>query len=372
MSLQFIDIVFFIAAFQFSLISFFLIIHKKGKQLSNKILSAFLFSKALSIISYIIIRSGIRSGILYLSLIGAAFSLLYGPLLYLYTKSLLYRDFSLKKSHFAHFFPFIFFLFYMTINFYFSTTSNEGNLITLSEIFNMQKILIFNGFYYLQTFVYIIAAINTLRIYRSEIKKTFSSIKNINISWLSFVLSGFFLIWSIELTRFIGRITIRTNNIFLTFLSIILIFLFANYIVYRGLKQHEIFSGIEEKPKYEKSTLTERDSKHHLTKLKSYMERNKPFLNPCLTIHELAKSLSIKSRHLSQVINGQLNQSFFDFINKYRVEESKRYILNPSNDHMTILQVIFEVGFNSKTAFNRAFKKHTGMTPTEFKKLHRI
>lgn len=260
----------------------------------------------------------------------------------------------------------------MIINFYFYTTSNEGNLITLNEIFNLQKILIYNGFYYLQTFIYIFVATNTLRIYRSEIKQTFSSIKIINISWFSYILSGFLLIWAIDFTRFIGRVTTRADNIFLGFLSLILIFLFANYIVYRGLKQPEIFLRIEERPKYEKSTLTERDNKHYLTKLKSCMEKEKLYLNPCLTIHELAKSLSIPSRHLSQVINEQLNQSFFDFINKYRVEEFKRYILNPSNDHMTILQIIFEVGFNSKTAFNRAFKKHTGMAPIEFKKLHRI
>jgi AraC-like DNA-binding protein len=98
------------------------------------------------------------------------------------------------------------------------------------------------------------------------------------------------------------------------------------------------------------------------------MEIEKPYLIPSITINELAKKLLIQSRHLSQVTNESLKQSFFDFINSYRVEEAKQIMLDSSSGKRTILQVLFGVGFNSKSAFNSAFKKHTRMIPTEFKK----
>ncbi len=79
-----------------------------------------------------------------------------------------------------------------------------------------------------------------------------------------------------------------------------------------------------------------------------------------------------KARFELEDINEYLNKSFFDFINSYRIEEAKHYLLNSSKDFSTILEVSYEVGFNSEATFNHAFKKHTGMNPTEFKRLHHI
>ena len=100
------------------------------------------------------------------------------------------------------------------------------------------------------------------------------------------------------------------------------------------------------------------------------MEEEKPFLVPAISIDELGQKTGISSRDLSQIINERLGCNFFDFINRYRVEESKRLLLDPSGGKKNILNILFEAGFNSKAAFNRAFKKHEGTSPSEFRKLH--
>ena len=176
----------------------------------------------------------------------------------------------------------------------------------------------------------------------------------------------YFIIW---------RTTYSFLSEILNFVSLIITFVFANIIVYKGLNYPEVLSGIESKQltkKYEKSLLLKSDKERYLKKLIFYMEKEKPYLMPSLTIDELADRLSIPSRQLSQVINESLNRNFFDFVNSYRIEEIKRILLDPLSDKKTILEMLFEAGFNSKAAFNRAFKKHAGMNPTEFRKNHQI
>lgn len=98
------------------------------------------------------------------------------------------------------------------------------------------------------------------------------------------------------------------------------------------------------------------------------MASNKPFLAPELTLDQLALQLSLRPRVLSQVINDRLGQNFYDFINRYRIQEASRLLTNPKDRKITILEVLYEVGFNSKSSFNTLFKKYTGLTPSEFKK----
>ena len=100
------------------------------------------------------------------------------------------------------------------------------------------------------------------------------------------------------------------------------------------------------------------------------MAVKKPFLDSELTLEQLASQLNIKPRVLSQVINESLKIIFFDFINQFRIKAARRLLTNPKDKKITILEVLYEVGFNSKSSFNTVFKKYTGLTPVEFKKKH--
>jgi AraC-like DNA-binding protein len=96
--------------------------------------------------------------------------------------------------------------------------------------------------------------------------------------------------------------------------------------------------------------------------------QNKPYLNHLLTLDNLASQLSMGSRNLSSIINRHFGKNFFEFINYYRVEESKRLLLLEENKTVTMLDIMDKAGFNSKATFNTFFKKLVGVTPTQFRK----
>jgi len=97
------------------------------------------------------------------------------------------------------------------------------------------------------------------------------------------------------------------------------------------------------------------------------MNLSRPYLNPDLTLPQLATEIGISTHLLSQVINEHFKLNFFDFINQYRVEAFKEKIVNSKYGNYSILGIALECGFNSKSAFNRIFKKYTGLTPSQYK-----
>jgi AraC-like DNA-binding protein len=97
------------------------------------------------------------------------------------------------------------------------------------------------------------------------------------------------------------------------------------------------------------------------------MTSDKPFLNQDLTLQKLAERLKTSSHNLSEVINTRMHQSYYDFINQYRVEEFKNRLTDPESKRYNLLSIAFDSGFQSKGTFNSIFKKFTGMTPSEYK-----
>ncbi|HTF80912.1 MAG TPA: AraC family transcriptional regulator, partial [Cytophagales bacterium] len=98
--------------------------------------------------------------------------------------------------------------------------------------------------------------------------------------------------------------------------------------------------------------------------------KDKLYKTEGLSIKELAEKSGFQSYLVSQAINSVLNKTFFELVNEYRIEESKRLLTNPAYNHLSLVGIGFEAGFNSKTTFNSLFKKHTGFTPSEYKKNH--
>jgi AraC-like DNA-binding protein len=135
--------------------------------------------------------------------------------------------------------------------------------------------------------------------------------------------------------------------------------------VFHRLRVKQIL--IKERKKYEKARLPSEYADKYLEKLLQFMKDDKPYLDSEISLQGLSKRLAIPEHHLSQVINERLNRNFYNFINHYRLEEAKRILTDPGN-RLTIIEIAFQVGFNSKSAFNRAFKQHTNMTPSDFKK----
>jgi ligand-binding sensor domain-containing protein/AraC-like DNA-binding protein len=122
------------------------------------------------------------------------------------------------------------------------------------------------------------------------------------------------------------------------------------------------------KIKYKNSLLNPLYVDQYLKKLNYFMEVEKVFRDETISLQSLSEKLSIPPYRLSQIINEKLNKGFSDFINTYRIEEAKKLLTHPKWGEQKILSIAFEVGFNTKAAFNYVFKKYTGMTPTQYKK----
>jgi AraC-like DNA-binding protein len=202
----------------------------------------------------------------------------------------------------------------------------------------------------------------------------YSTIHHLNLGWLELVIYAFLSMWLIDFAHFLVRNKIGISpevSGYLTFISIAINFVFANLVIYRGLKQPYQFFGIEKelpKTKSDSNMISDEECKIYLEKLFSYMSAEKPYLISTLTIKELSERLEMNPRILSRIINEKKHQNFFDFINSYRIDDAKMILSNPAKRKMTILEVLYDVGFNSKSVFNTTFKKYTGVTPTEYRK----
>ncbi len=285
---------------------------------------------------------------------------LIGPLIYLYVKVLINSHTALNIKDFWHFLPFVILLLVSVPLYINSLVKNES-------IFFLQLIA---DTIIIHILIYTALCIKLLRSHSQKIKESYSSIDKINFNWLRFLILalGFLLIAS-----FIEYLTLpktKTWNYDWLIISILM------YIIgYAGLRQPEIFSGKPEinldektpKKKYEKSTLTEEMTEKYLQKLKLYIENEKPYLKNDLTLPELSEELLIPVHSLSQIINEQFNQNFFEFINSYRVEEAKKLIRQPDKQNINLASIAFESGFNSVSSFNSAFKKFAGVTPSHYR-----
>ena len=105
-----------------------------------------------------------------------------------------------------------------------------------------------------------------------------------------------------------------------------------------------------------------------MKELLEYMKTQKPWKNAELTIAQLADQLKMDTESLSEILNSTLHRNFFDFINRYRVDEFKRLCRLKENRKLTLIALAYDAGFNSKSTFNRVFKNITGITPGEFYK----
>lgn len=364
------DILTIITAFLLLFFSVFLFSQKGEKRTGNLLLAGFLLCHAVYFIVFILLRAKPALRIKAPMIFGwiYLFDLLIGPLIYFYTRLLAFKNFRFNKQKAVHLIPAALFLAYLPMRYIYLAGTFKSNIYQSAEMFFLWEQIIFTAAFHILLVIYAFASLGVLKHYTIEIKKVFSSIEQINLSWLRFVLFSFGTIWFIVVLNALIVVTWKSQIPFFRYIMVLWVFAAVNIMVFRSLKQPQLFTKIREKPKYEKSTLTPAEAQEYLKQLNDYMKNEKPYLIPALTIENLSKKTSIPARHLSQLINDQLDKNFFDFINSYRVEEAKKYLEIAPKKRMTNLQILYEVGFNSKAAFNRAFRKHMGMSPTEFKK----
>jgi len=304
--------------------------------------------------------------------------LLHGPFLYLYITSLINPLEELNYNKLIHFIPFVLFNSYLFAASFFPETSAGIRLDHAGS--SHDSLLLFNGFLILTALsgpIYFLLSIKLFKKFDINIFNNFSSAEAINLDWLRKLVYIFGLVWTLLMVAAsIHHVFNLYSWIFCTDGIFLSLSIFIILIGYFGLKQKDIFLNpgkesfvLKQLPeKYSGSGLKESDARRYIEKLNTYLEEEKPYLNPELNLPQLAIDVGIPSHYLSQVINEYFKMNFFDYINRQRVEEVKIKIADPHFNHYSILGIAFESGFNSKSAFNRVFKKFTGQTPSEYKK----
>ncbi|WP_213279739.1 helix-turn-helix domain-containing protein [Chryseobacterium indologenes] len=216
----------------------------------------------------------------------------------------------------------------------------------------------------------------TIRKHQRKIQQFSSNTEGINLNWLEYIILVL-LIVNIIYVIYNLFYDPKSLNFFIN-----TVFLFVIYWVgYYSLKQREIYP-LEEKQREELISISEDSGSEEIkrklisdeelvkikTSLEGLMETEKPYLDSELNLIKLAEMLSVSTHHLSYVINTGFGKNFFQYVNEFRVEYAQK-LLKESNSKLSILGIAYESGFNSKTSFNTTFKKVTGQTPSEFKKI---
>lgn len=190
----------------------------------------------------------------------------------------------------------------------------------------------------------------------------FGELKLIEKVALSFIYF-FALIWFVDVSRYLFHFNLLGGIIDTVLLSVFILGLLYWMLVFSFST-----SKYSKVTKYKAFELEPQLKYHYLEKIKQSMEQEKVYLNPKLSLKYLAKHLAIKTHHLSQVINQELHLSFPDLVNSYRIKEARRKLISPENKRLTIEAIAYETGFSSTSAFNAAFKKLTGTTPSKYRK----
>ena len=118
--------------------------------------------------------------------------------------------------------------------------------------------------------------------------------------------------------------------------------------------------------KYAKSGLTDAQASALMARLDATMKTQAPFRNPNLTLDDLADLIGVSSNHLSQVINASTGNTFYQYINTYRINEFLKLAALPENRKFTFLGLAGQCGYTSKTTFNKYFRLQTGKSPSEY------
>ena len=366
MQLGILDIINIIVIVQLFVFILFLI-HKKHRYLANWILALFLLSQALGIFNYTCMRhlEIIRPYPDLIFLFGDV-RFLWGPVLFLYVLALTRRDLHLSWKHLFHGLPYFISLIYLFSTFHFQNSATKQkaleNVVAGSN----------NSMYWitLQILVYNVASLFILKSYNNRIKEQYSSIEKLNLSWLRFFIYGYitaYLISSVNALIFKSTPHWAEISAIMTFGAF---FLFFNIIFYKGLVQPDIFSGLVQRPKYRTSSLTSEQKEEYLKTLSNYIVHQQAYLKPGLTLNDVSKATNIAPRYISQLVNEHFSQNFYEYINKYRIDYAIKLLTDSEKRKMTVLEILYESGFGTKSAFNKAFKNITGSTPTKYRKQH--
>lgn len=299
-----------------------------------------------------------------------------GPLMLLYLRATLRKIPVTSTVNILHFIPYIFFfslsLLYQDKPFVFRIQGFKNTNISVAML------IIYCVFSYISIFIYSILCWTNINKAKKNIEDFYSYEKSKKlIYWFRLLTITMFIMYTIPTLLGIMSV-ISQNDTFDTSIIITIGYGLICYMtVYFMIKSPEVFTGDEtenpwelstsaKKVSYGKSQLPKEMLDKYIEKLKALMDNDKIYLDPDLSLDEVAKKIGVPRHHITQALRVVLNKNFYLFLNEYRINEFKKRAIDPKYDKNTIISLAFDSGFSSKSSFNDIFKKFTGQTPTEY------
>lgn len=314
---------------------------------------------------------------------------LYGVFIYFYTRELTYPgEYHLRGRQWWHFVPALIHilatwpLLFMSSQVQMRVLTDTPNLSTLEQVWSLVLGNVELVLTVIHITVYLLLAMRLIQQYQRGILTQFSNIEPVTLAWLRNLLIGTLVVyvcWLVDEFVDFGDSVEGWADAILGISMVVLIYSMS----FLGLRQPQVFSNLtllsDAKPlleegvdqpvdnqKYRYSALSPEMSASLYTELTNKMIEKKLYANNELSLPKLAAEMGVSVNYLSQVINQQSGQNFFDFINRYRVEEVQKQM--QAMPEVTVLALALNAGFNSKSAFYTAFRKYTGLTPSQYKK----
>lgn len=363
-----------LAALQGVIIFIALYISKKGDKTANRLLAFAILTFSWTLFYSAMDLSGRLKDYYHIAYTNSLTDYSVGIFLFLYISRITEPYFKITSRALLHFIlPLLLGLYYA--NYFFGSNDVKRTIFSRGYNYFPYDVAVFAYVWVIQFAAYCGAAVFLLIRFRKKIKQYYTTLDKYNYNWLIFYVSievlsivtcfiffGFHIDYFGDIANLIGAVLIYgTGYRMLT----------QPAEAPAGDLQHFIADEMEAKSnasKYERSGLTPEKANSFYLKLEEFMDKEKPYLQPELTLKQLSEAVGIAPHHLSQVINQNTKGNFYDYINGLRVNAIKEKLVDPTYSHYTVLSLAFDCGFNSKAAFNLVFKKVTGMSPSEFRK----
>ena len=346
--------------------AYFLMTHKKGNRSANRFLALLILSFAVLLIRQIVLVSDQPGISLFIYFVSQSFFFVIGPSIYFHMKKLVASDLSDQKIG-PHFIAAFAIGILMIIVFIF-----RENLKQVSNITILQCIaVIFFALQLSHLIGYIYYSQKLISAYEVGVKSYNSAVSKINLSWIKqlFWTSVCFAVVILSMYLLIISGGYYEVNNSADFLYVTLIAILILNLVLKSWREPEVISGHYKEPvKYKDSNLSDFQKDSIRRQLEKLMTIDKVYLTPELNLKQVADMMDVKPHLLSQVINEEFNVNFFNFINGFRIDHVLALIKEGQIKNKTLIGIAFDSGFNSKSSFQRAFKRKMKCTPRAYQK----
>ncbi|WP_117879421.1 helix-turn-helix domain-containing protein [Aureibaculum luteum] len=344
-------------------IAFVINFKKSEDRIANLLISLFILFSSLFIIHVCIYITNIQVKFPHSLFSTFTLNFLYGPLLYFYIRRISDK-YKFKTLDLLHLVPFVFMLIYF-MKYYVLPVNDKLNIIINHKEWEDPF------FYYsliLKAVSLTIYGILTLNEYL-KFKKN-NEHNNITL-WIRnvVVLNGAFVISQLIFLIVISGLLTSSYYVHPQLITLSIVIMFVGYSAY---VQPSIFTNQHRLTKifnfkYEKSRLNEELSNELKNELLNLFYKEKVYKVSDISLKKLSERLGTDRHSTSQVINEHFKMNFFTLINMFRIKEAQDIFNNDESGDLSIIDVAYDVGYNNKVTFNKAFKKETNLTPSQYR-----